>query len=61
MSSCHAARDGSGRALIVSAVDAEAAAFWLRRGFLTSKDDPMVLTRSILDIAVSLKASAAKD
>ncbi|WP_421839952.1 hypothetical protein [Novosphingobium sp.] len=47
-----------GRALIVNAVDDEAAEFWRRRGFLRSKDDPMVLARSILDIAVSLEASA---
>lgn len=46
-----------GRALIVNAVDEEAAAFWQRRGFLPSKDDPMVLARSILDIAASLEAS----
>jgi GNAT superfamily N-acetyltransferase len=46
-----------GRALIVNAVDDEAAAFWQRRGFIASKDDPMVLSRSILDIAVSLEAS----
>ena len=43
-----------GRALIVNAVDDEAAEFWRRRGFLTSKGDPMVLARSILDIAASL-------
>jgi len=49
-----------GRALIVNAVDDEAAEFWQRRGFLPSKDDPMVLARSILDIAASLEASSAK-
>lgn len=49
-----------GRALIVNAVDQEAAEFWRRRGFLPSKDDPMVLARSILDIAASLEASAPK-
>lgn len=49
-----------GRALIVNAVDQEAAEFWQRRGFLPSKDDPMVLARSILDIAASLEASAGK-
>jgi GNAT superfamily N-acetyltransferase len=43
-----------GRALIVNAVDDEAADFWRRRGFLPSQDDPMVLARSILDIAASL-------
>ena len=48
-----------GRALIVNAVDGDAAEFWQRRGFLPSKDDPMVLARSILDIAASLEASAA--
>ena len=43
-----------GRALIVNAVDVEAAAFWGRRGFIPSKDDPLVLFRSIADIAASL-------
>jgi GNAT superfamily N-acetyltransferase len=43
-----------GRALIVNAIDTEAAAFWRRRGFLISRDDALVLFRSISDIAVSL-------
>ncbi|RAI40692.1 GNAT family N-acetyltransferase [Rhodoplanes roseus] len=43
-----------GRALVVHAVDADAAAFWSRRGFIVSKDDPFVLFRSIADIAASL-------
>lgn len=43
-----------GRALMVNAVDEEAAAFWRRRGFMPSKDDPLVLFRSIADIAASL-------
>ncbi len=47
-----------GRALMVNAVDTEAAAFWSRRGFLPSKDDPLTLFRAIGDIARSLdKAS----
>jgi GNAT superfamily N-acetyltransferase len=44
-----------GRALVVNAVDVEAAAFWLRRGFLRSQDDPLILFRSIADIAASLR------
>jgi|SRR5579872_6977677 len=44
-----------GRALIVNAVDMEAAAFWRRRGFLPSKDDPLILFRTIADIAASLR------
>jgi GNAT superfamily N-acetyltransferase len=44
-----------GRALIVHAVDADAAAFWTRRGFIASKDDPLILFRSIADIASSLR------
>jgi hypothetical protein len=44
-----------GRALIVNAVDIEAAAFWRRRGFIPSKDDPLILFRSIADIAASLR------
>jgi GNAT superfamily N-acetyltransferase len=43
-----------GRALVVHAVDAEAAAFWKRRGFIASKDDPLILFRSIAAIAASL-------
>lgn len=46
-----------GRALMINAVDAEAADFWQRRGFLPSKDDPLVLFRSISVIAASLDAS----
>lgn len=46
-----------GRALIVNAVDPEAAAFWTRRGFVPSRDDPLALFRSIGDIARSLGAA----
>lgn len=45
-----------GRALMVNAIDAEAAAFWQRRGFVPSKDDSLVLFRSISDIAASLRS-----
>jgi len=38
----------------VNAVDEEAAAFWRRRGFIPSRDDPLVLFRSIADIGASL-------
>lgn len=47
-----------GRALIVNAVDGEAAAFWERRGFKPSTDEPLVLFRSINDIAASLHDSS---
>ena len=47
-----------GRALVVNAVDEEAADFWAQRGFMPSKDDPMILFRSITDIAASLLAAA---
>lgn len=43
-----------GRALLVNAVDAEAAAFWRRRGFVPSVDDPLLLLRSIAEIAASV-------
>lgn len=43
-----------GRALMVNAVDADDADFWQRRGFIPSKDDPLVLFRSIAAIAASL-------
>ncbi|CAN5333211.1 GNAT family N-acetyltransferase [soil metagenome] len=49
-----AARLVGGRALMVNAVDAEAMAFWTRRGFLPSQDDPFTLFRSIGDIDRSL-------
>lgn len=42
-----------GRALMVNAIDDDAAQFWNRRGFIVSKDDPHVLFRSIADIAAS--------
>lgn len=46
-----------GRALVVNAADDEAAVFWRRRGFLPSKDDALVLFRSIADVAASLTAA----
>ena len=46
-----------GRALIVNAIDPDAASFWQRRGFLPSKDDQLVLFRSIADIVASLAAA----
>lgn len=46
-----------GRALMVNAIDADAASFWQRRGFLPSKDDPLLLFRSIADVAASLRAA----
>lgn len=47
-----------GRALVVHGIDAEAAAFWRRRGFLPSRDDPFVLFRPMADIAASLRKAA---
>jgi GNAT superfamily N-acetyltransferase len=46
-----------GRALMVSAVDDESAEFWRRRGFLPSKDDPLVLFRSMVAIVASITAA----
>lgn len=45
------------RAVVVNALDDDAAAFWARRGFLPGRDDPLVLFRSIPDIAASLRAA----
>ena len=45
---------GSAPGLVKHALDDEAAAFWHRRGFLASRDDLLVLFRSITDIAVFL-------
>lgn len=53
-----AARLIGGRALILNAVDREAADFWRRRGFQPSKDDPLVFFRSMADIAASLDRAA---
>ena len=47
-----------GRALIVNAVDVEAANFWTRRGFIPSKDDPLILLRSLADIAASIASAS---
>ncbi len=46
-----------GRALMVNAIDDEAAAFWCRRGFVPSKDDPLLLFQPIAAIAASLAAA----
>jgi GNAT superfamily N-acetyltransferase len=43
-----------GRALMVNAVDEEAAQFWQRRGFMPARDDPLSLFQSIAAIAASL-------
>ena len=53
-----AARLIGGRALVVNAVDGEAADFWIRRGFVPSKDDAWVLFRSMSDIAASIDRAA---
>ncbi len=55
-----AARLIGGRALVVQAVDEAAASFWRRRGFLASRDDPLVLFRSMADIAASVAAVGEK-
>jgi GNAT superfamily N-acetyltransferase len=47
-----------GRALIVNAVDDDAAEFWKRHGFIPSKDDPLTLFRSLADIARSIEAAS---
>lgn len=46
-----------GRAVIVNALDADAAEFWKRRGFLPSKDDALTLFRSMQDIATSIEST----
>lgn len=48
-----------GRALVVNAVDNEAAKFWHRRGFVPSRDDAFILFRSVAAIAASLEAARA--
>lgn len=51
-----AARLVGGRAVLVNAVDAQAATWWQARGFMPTKDDPLLLFRSLGDIAASLAA-----
>lgn len=46
-----------GRALMVNAIDSEAADFWRRRGFLPSRDDAFLLFRPIAAISASLAAA----
>lgn len=43
-----------GRALVVSAIDQDSAAYWLRRGFILSKDDPLRLFLAMAKVAASL-------
>lgn len=49
-----------GRALLVNALDEEAALFWQRQGFVASVDNPFILYRSMSDIAASLSKAGAK-
>ena len=58
--SVEGARLVGGRALVVNALDSDAAKFWLRQGFIPSKDNPLVLFQSIADIAASLIAVNAR-
>lgn len=56
---CVAAADLiGGRALLVNAVDQQAGEFWQRRGFIPSRDDPLLLFRSMADIAASVASCA---
>ena len=48
-----------GRALLVRAIDADAAGYWKRMGFLPTKDDPFMLFRSMADITASLLTAGA--
>ncbi len=57
--SVRAAELVGGRALVVKAIDDEAAAFWRRRGFRPSRDDDKLLFRSMADIAEALREAGA--
>lgn len=54
-----AARLVGGRAVVVHAIDSGAARFWENRGFVASRDDPMVLFQSMGAIAASLAEAQA--
>ncbi|HEX4302131.1 MAG TPA: GNAT family N-acetyltransferase [Rhizomicrobium sp.] len=43
-----------GRALVVRAVDEDAAEYWKRKDFIPSKDDPLFLFQSFFNLAASL-------
>lgn len=43
-----------GRALLVNAIDAEAAAFWTRRGFRSTTDDSLLLYRPMAEVAATV-------
>ena len=58
--SIEGARLVGGRALVVNAVDVEASAVWTRTGFMPAKDDPLILFRSLADIAASIAAAAPR-
>ena len=60
MRSVAGARLVGGRALVVNALDEEAADFWRYRGFLPSRDNPLMLFRSFSDIAASLDAAGMR-
>ena len=45
-----------GRALLVRAIDEEAAAFWRRKSFVPTRHDPMLLVRSLQDVRASIGA-----
>jgi hypothetical protein len=49
--SLEAAKLVGGRALLVNAIDDDATAFWKRRGFLPTRDNPMVLFRAMAELA----------
>jgi GNAT superfamily N-acetyltransferase len=44
-----------GRALVVKAIDVEAAEIWRRRGFQPSRDDEMILFRALADVARAIR------
>lgn len=52
------ARLVGGRALLVRAVDVGAREFWLKHGFLQTMDDPLMLFRSMSDVAASLERAS---
>ena len=45
----------AGRAVVVNAVDADAAAFWRRHEFTPVRDNSLILVRSMADIIASLE------
>lgn len=56
---CRAAELAAARVVVVDAIDADAAAFYVHFGFRPMPDHPLRLVRTVSDIAAALRQSSA--